>query len=226
LMQVPIGFRDASAQTTRARLQLAQRFTFLRDQEAKIILSLQRSYREVVQFAEEFRIRRSRREAAATQLKARTEKYRAGRETIDFLLTAQRNWTDALRDEYAALCNYNVGLADYERQKGTILQYNNVTLMEGPIPGYAQARASEHIRERQRALLLRERPADWPSLRQRLGPHLGCDPLDLSGQPCSRCLPGEVLDPRTPGAGDQPPTPPHYPESSGGGGVSPDLPVR
>jgi outer membrane protein TolC len=188
LMQVPIGFRDANAQTARARLQLAQRYAFLRDLEAKLILSLQRSYRSVVQYAEEYRIRRSRREAAATQLKARTERYRAGRETIDFLLTAQRNWTDALRDEYFALCNYNIALADYERQKGTIPQYENVTLMEGPIPAYAQARASKHIRERQRALLLRERAADWPTPCQRLGANLdcNCNPLDPGGTGC-RC---------------------------------------
>jgi outer membrane protein TolC len=207
LLQVPVGFRDANAQTARARLQLAQRFAFLHDQQSKVILSLQRSYREVVQFSEEFRIRRSRREAAATQLKARTAKYRAGRETIDFLLTAQRNWTDALRDEYVALCNYNVALADYERQKGTILQFDNVTVMEGSIPAYAQARASEHIRERQRALLLRERSADWPNLRQRLGPDRGCDALDPTGRPCGRGLPGEMHQPHTPGAREQPPTP-------------------
>jgi outer membrane protein TolC len=224
LMQVPIGFRDASAQTARARLQLAQHYAFLRDQEAKVILSLQRGYREVVQYAEEFRIRRSRREAAATQLKARTEKYRSGRETIDFLLTAQRNWTDALRDEYAALCKYNIGLADYVRQKGTILEHHNVTLMEGPLPAYAQTRASEHIRERQRALVLRERPADWPTPCQRLGPNFGCDPLDPSGRPCGQRLPLETLEPGHPGLGAPPPTPGPSPEISGGC-VNPNPPV-
>ena len=37
-------------------------------------------------------------------------------------------------------------LADYERQKGTILEYRNVAIEEGPLPDGAQPKASEHIR--------------------------------------------------------------------------------
>lgn len=146
LLQVPIGFREGHAEVRRAQLQLAQRTALLRDQQSRVILALQRSHRDVVQFREEIRVRRSRREAAAVQLKRRTEKFEQGRETIDFLLQAQRNWSDALRDEYVAVCNYNVALADYERQKGTIMGYRNVALAEGPLPDCAQPRASEFIR--------------------------------------------------------------------------------
>jgi outer membrane protein TolC len=147
-LQVPIGVREGNAEVRRARLQLAQRFALLRDQQGRVVLALQRAHRDVVQFREEIRIRRSRREAAATQLKRRTERFEQGRETIDFLLQAQRNWSDALRDEYVAVCNYNVALADYERQKGTILEYRNVAIEEGPLPDGAQPKASEHIRRR------------------------------------------------------------------------------
>ena len=80
------------------------------------------------------------------QLKRRQERFEQGRETIDFLLQAQRNWSDALRDESVAVCNYNVALADYERQKGTITQYRNVTVLEGPPPACAAPEASKRIR--------------------------------------------------------------------------------
>ena len=146
VLQVPIGNREAHAEVRRAKLQLEQRLVYLNDQQAKVITALQRSVRNVVQLREEIRIRRSRREAAAIQLKRRTEKFQAGRETIDFLLQAQRDWADAIRDEYTAVSRYNVALADYRRQMGTIMVYDNVTLAEGPLPAGVKPRASECIR--------------------------------------------------------------------------------
>ncbi len=146
VLQVPIGNREAHAEVRRAKLQLEQRLVYLNDQQAKVITALQRSVRNVVQLREEIRIRRSRRDAAAIQLKRRTDKFQAGRETIDFLLQAQRDWADAVRDEYTAISRYNVALADYRRQMGTIMQYRNVVLAEGPLPAYVKPRASEFIR--------------------------------------------------------------------------------
>jgi hypothetical protein len=112
-----------------------------------VLTALQRSHRDVVQFREEVRIRRARRAAAAVQLRRRYQKFEQGRETIDFLLQAQRNWAEALREEYVAVSNYNVALADHERQKGTILDYRNVKVLEGPLPACARPRASECIRQ-------------------------------------------------------------------------------
>jgi outer membrane protein TolC len=152
-MQVPLGFREGNAEVMRVKYQLAQRYAFLRDQESKLLFSLQRSYRDVVQLREEMRIRKSQREAAATQLKARLEKFRAGGDpkrpeaSIDLLLRSQRNWADAVRDEYIAICNYNVALADFKLQKGTILEFNNVHIAEGPVPAaVASTRASQFLR--------------------------------------------------------------------------------
>src|SRR5262249_36420863 len=113
--QMPIGFRAGHAEVTQAKLLLAQRYAFLRDQEAKVILSLQRSYRSVVQFREELRTRHSTRVAATTQLQALYERFKAGERNSDILVRTQQIWADALRDEQTALCNYNVALADFER---------------------------------------------------------------------------------------------------------------
>jgi outer membrane protein TolC len=145
-MQVPLGYRAGFAEVARAKLVLAQRFAFLRDEEVKAVLSLQRSYRDVVQFREEVGARRSQREAAALQVKARYEKFKNGEKNIDLLLRAQRGWADSLRDEQVAVCRYNVALADLERQKGTIMQYHNVALVEGPLPAGAAPHASERLR--------------------------------------------------------------------------------
>ncbi|MBV9121818.1 MAG: TolC family protein, partial [Planctomycetes bacterium] len=180
VMQVPIGFREGHAEVARAQLQLAQRFALLRDQEAKVVFSLQRSLRDLVQSQEEARIAHSQTQAAVNLLQARYDRFRAGRETIDLLLRAQREWVDALREENRAICNYNMALADFERQKGTIMQYENVSISEGPLPVCAQDRASEHIREWKRSLVLKKAPA----------PAAEPETSSCSGPPAPQVLPG------------------------------------
>lgn len=156
IMRVPLGYRDAHAQVTRAQLQLAQRVTFLRDQEEKMRFNLQRSYQELVQFHELIQIQRSRRLAAAVLLDSVFKRFQASLTdaTIVNLLEAQRNFTDALRDEHFAIADYNVALVDFERQKGTIMEYDNVSIATGPLPTCAINRASEHFRERARSIKL------------------------------------------------------------------------
>lgn len=162
-LQFPLGYRGGHAETARARLQMTQTLHFLEDQKEKLIFSLQRSYRELTQYQEQYRIRQSQRLAAAKQLQARNDKYKAGGDPkqpgsfIDLLLRAQRNWVDALREEHAALCDYRTAIADFERQKGTILQFSNVTIAHGPVPPEVIPQASKHLRSlRERRQTLRE----------------------------------------------------------------------
>src|SRR5206468_2325527 len=61
---------------------------------------------------------------------------------------AQRNWADALREEYVALCNYRIAITDFERQKGTVLQYANVSIVDGTVPQCAEQHASRYLRQR------------------------------------------------------------------------------
>jgi outer membrane protein TolC len=146
-MQMPIGFREGHAETARARLAIAQQMAHLRDQEDKLLFSLQRSYRDVVQFREEVQTRHSQQEAALKQLKARLQKWNAGGvESIDLILRAQRNWVDSVRDEQAAVCNFRIALADLEKQKGTILHSRQIIISDGRLPAFAQPGASSQIR--------------------------------------------------------------------------------
>jgi outer membrane protein TolC len=161
-MEVPLGFRDASANVRAARLQLARSFAVLRDQELKIQRLLAQVYRQLFENYEQIEAQRALRLAAATQLEARFKEFLAGRGTLDFLLEAQRVWADALRSEYDAIVNYNINLATFQAVKGTILQYNNVYITEGPLPQCAQKRALAHAEERTRQLVLRQRTEPVP----------------------------------------------------------------
>jgi outer membrane protein TolC len=162
-LDMPIGYREANAQVKRATLGLAQRVAFLQTQEQNLVSDLARSYRDIVQFYELIGILRAQRLAQAEQLRLRYQEFQAGRGTIDILLEAQRNWAEALREEQFAIADYNIALVDWERQKGTVMEHDNVTIAEGPLPACAAGRASEHIRERNRSPVLKEPEVDSAS---------------------------------------------------------------
>lgn len=164
----PIGFRDAHAQERIARLNLARAYFLLQDQQYKTERALLSPYRNIIEQYELIGAQRSLREAAGIELEARTKQLLAGIGTLDFLLEAQQVWANALQAEYEAIVQYNIALAQFEFNKGTILRYDNVTIGEGPLPNPAQVRAVEHERERTHAIILRQRanpilkPSDLP----------------------------------------------------------------
>ncbi len=173
-LQFPLGFRAGNAEMTRAKLLLAQRLAFLNDQKQKLIFSLQRSYRDLAQFRDQYEIRKSLRLAAGKQYEVRLQQYKAGGPDpkkfqgsfIDLLLRAQRNWVDALREEHIALCNYRIAIADFERQKGTICAYANVIIQDGTAPMCVATNASSYLRQRKEPDLRKdvELPEEAPSL--------------------------------------------------------------
>jgi outer membrane protein TolC len=158
---VAIGNRDAYAAVRTARLNLARSYWQLQDQERKADALLSQQYRNLEQFYGEIEAQRAQRLANAKQLEARFNLFKAGsaRGTIDVLLEAQRNLADALASEYQAIVNYNNSIAGFQFAKGTIMDFNNVRIAEGPVPVPVQVRAVDQTRQRTEAsLILRERP--------------------------------------------------------------------
>jgi outer membrane protein TolC len=203
LLDVPLGFRDAHAQIRRAELRLAQGQAVLRDLEGQAVFALQASYRRLVETSERLQIQSALRQAATTQYRARLEEFRRGVSTIPFLLEAQREWVAAQRLERQGVFEYNIALADFERQKGTILQSNNVTILEGPLPSFVKAHASENIRQREQALLLKTRSVhDWdehvPGVV--VGPPSGWAKSELMDESGPPSLPHVLDEGLTPGA--------------------------
>src|SRR5579884_2293941 len=176
----PLGFRFAHAQLRQSQLQLARAYLVLQDQELKAERYLGLWYRRMSSAYFQIKAARAQREAFATQLQIRYELYRAGANepgtgnpvTLNLLLEAQRFWAEALATEYQAIVTYNNSIAGWEYAKGTILRHDNVTISEGPIPVAAQKRAVEHMRERTKALVLRERAAPTG---------VNAQPLEMSG---------------------------------------------
>lgn len=82
-------------------------------------LQLSPSYEAIIAGAENLRSLQERQE-------------RKSPEQLDVTLNAQVNLAQARRGLLQALVAYNQGVADVERSKGTLLEFNNVTLAEQP----------------------------------------------------------------------------------------------
>jgi outer membrane protein TolC len=167
-LNVPIGFRDAHVQVRQAHENLARSYLVLRDQELKAQRYLEQQYRRILEFHDQIEIQRAQRLAAADWYRGRLRQYvergeAQGGASLDILLEAIRAWSNALTAEYQAIAQYNGALAAFEFAKGTIMQYDSVTIGEGPLPQCAQVRAVEHERQRSKALILRERARPIPS---------------------------------------------------------------
>jgi outer membrane protein TolC len=152
-MDIPIGFRDANAQIRRGQLQITQRSALLRDQESQAVFALQRSYRRLVQAQERMRIQSALARAADEELQSVQRQFQAREAPVNFLVDARRNSLIIALEQRSSVLEYNIALADFERQKGTLMKYDNVTIAEGPLPECAQAGASKHIRECHKAVV-------------------------------------------------------------------------
>ncbi|HEV3144574.1 MAG TPA: TolC family protein [Gemmataceae bacterium] len=159
-MDVPIGFRDAQAQVRIARLNLARQYIQLRDLERKATSSLQAVYSGVFASQHAIQAWRAAWEAAAEQYvltRAREDIVPDKSVWLEQLLTSQQSKAQFASAYFGSISTYNIVLAAWQFAKGTILQYDNAMIAEGPLPQFAQRRAVDHQRERAAAILLRER---------------------------------------------------------------------
>lgn len=161
-LDMPLGFRDANGLVRQAQLNLTKSYVQLRDSELKAIEYLAGQYRRVIQSYREIAPARAEREELQKYLWRIGEVIRIGNWNQAFFLnylTVQQQLAAAIAAESQAIANYNIALAAFEFAKGTIQQYNNVTVSEGPLPPWVNKRAKDYIRERtEAALKLREQP--------------------------------------------------------------------
>jgi hypothetical protein len=165
-LDMPLGFRDANGLVRQAQLNMTRSYVQLRDAEMKTIEYLAFQHRRVIQAHAEIGPARAERESLQRYLYRIREVIRIGaagpggfQQFFLSYLTVQQQLAAAIAAEARAIADYNTALASFEFAKGTIQQYNNVTLGDGPLPPWVQKRAADHIRERtEAAIKLREAP--------------------------------------------------------------------
>jgi len=135
---VPLGFREGHAAVRNAQLKLARERAVLEDQKRKVSHDLAATLRELHRAYTVTQTNYNRRLRAAARVEAvRRELEDAQRTTIDRLLDAQKDQADAEVAYFQSLVEYNVAIKAVHFEKGSLLEFNDVYLTEGPWPAKA-----------------------------------------------------------------------------------------
>lgn len=153
-LTIPIGFRAPMANVRHRQLGLARDRARLQDMELELLQQLAEALRNVARHYTLTETNFNRAVAAEQQVRAVQAAYEVGTVTLDLLLDAQRRRAEAISAYYRSLVNYNLSINEVHWRKGSLLEYNNVYLSEGPWPSKAYYDAKGLARQRDAALFL------------------------------------------------------------------------
>lgn len=147
----PIGARREHAGVRNAQLKIARERARLEDMELNVSHLLTTAIQNLDYNYFNAQTHFNRWLAAEKEVEALTALVRGGKydlKTVDLVLDAQRRRANAQADFYRAIIEYNKAIANVHFRKGSLLEYNNVKLSEGPWPNKAYWDALGRARER------------------------------------------------------------------------------
>lgn len=169
-LTTPIGFRRGHAAVRNAELQLARERAVLHEQELQISHDLNASIVELDRALVLAQTNYNRREAAEQQLAAVQAAFKVDKAPLNLLLEAQRRLANVNSLYHRSLIEYSLAIKNVHFERGSLLEYNQVHLAEGPWPSKAYLDARKRQRDRNIAM-----PMNFALAR----PH----PLARPGQP-------------------------------------------
>lgn len=211
-LSFPIGFRKAYAAVRHSELQLVRERALLHEQERSVIYDLSNCFSEVDRAYAVVETNLNRRLAAAEQVAAIEATYETETDTatLYLLLEAQRRLAEAETSYFRSLVEYQLAVKNVQLEKGTLLDYNEIYLNEGPWPdkAYEDAEERESRRGEPFQSVTPQMRDQWQSrgvYPQMLSP-TGAAPSEL-GIPASppQTLPGIPQVPRTEPTLSEPP---------------------
>ena len=134
---VPLGNRARQAAYEQSQLVQDQSLRAREDVRQQVLLDVSEAVRNLAAAEEAVRARRAARMAAEQVVSDGQAFVSAGAALLKDLLDAQRDLADAKVREMEAMAAYMFSLANLERAKGTLLEYNDIRLVEertGPQP--------------------------------------------------------------------------------------------
>ncbi len=147
-MTMPIGFRKELTTVRHYQLQLAKERAKLQDLELELSHELADAIRNLELTYELTQTNFNRTLAAVRQVEAVQAAFDAQTVTLDQLLDAQRRRAEAQASFFRTLLDYQRAIIMVHFRKGSLLEYNNIYLNEGPWP--AKAKFDAHRRARAR----------------------------------------------------------------------------
>ncbi|MEX0818884.1 MAG: TolC family protein, partial [Pirellulaceae bacterium] len=146
--QMPVGYRRELAGVRNAQLNLIREKSRLEDMELNTSHLLTTAIRNLDFNYQTAQTHFNRWKASQAEVDSVDALYRGGKTTLDLVLDAQRRRSQAQIDYYRALSEYNKSIAEVHFRKGSLLEYNNIHLAEGPWADKAYWDALGHARER------------------------------------------------------------------------------
>ncbi len=153
-----IGARNAHAYIRSAQLNLAREHAIMEEKE---IASIAKLTDEVAVLATHFELMQLKLNQWAQEENGAQywlDQFETGANALDLildnLLRAQERRARAQQEYYRAVCEYNKSIVMVHLLKGSLLEYDNVILHEGPWPEKAQWDAHERARERDAARIM------------------------------------------------------------------------
>ncbi len=151
---VSLGFRKELATLRYYQLNLAKERAKLQDEELEVSHQLADALRQMELNYELTETNFNRTLAADRQVAAVQAAYDAETVTLDQLLEAQRLQADAQTSYFRTLLDYQRAIIMVHYRKGSLLDYNNVYLAEGPWPAKAKFDAHRLARQRDASLYI------------------------------------------------------------------------
>ena len=127
----PIGNRGARAAVRRARQQHAQALASLKLQIEGILRDVNQAIRELNTSFEQIGANLTSVESALEDVRATEERAeRRDPNQLNLELSAQQRLSNARQSLLQSLLNYNFSISRLERAKGTLLEFNNITVAD------------------------------------------------------------------------------------------------
>ena len=131
-LSVPLGFRSGRTAVRNAELNLLRDKAILQEQELELTHQLAQSVRDLQDYYVLAQTNYNRRAAAQREVDATTAAYEQGTATLNLVLDAQRRMAEAESDYFRSVTDYNEAIITIQKYKSSLLEYNGITLAEGP----------------------------------------------------------------------------------------------
>ena len=161
-LNMPLGYRRGAAAVKNAELLLCRARAILEEQEHLVLHDAASAVAEFDRAVALLDTTANRLDAARNQSAAVAASYESDNSPLDLLLEAHRRLADAESRQYQALAEYAIAIKNVHYAKGTLLEYDGVTLSESGWPAKAYADASERERLRGKPLPLNYASARAP----------------------------------------------------------------
>ncbi len=146
------GARSQLATVRGSQLQLAREIEVLREKEMALSFEMSENINLLKSHHEQTQIKLNQWAASERDAQSWQDKFEVGDtnldQILDNLLRAQERRARAQQEYYRALSEYNKSLVQVHLLKGSLLEYNNIELAEGPWVEKAYWDAKGHARER------------------------------------------------------------------------------